>query len=201
MSNAVERIDRENPAPRFNDRAFGSWGEFSSVGDQVFYLSTQVRLAPNLDNVAKSLVESIAPVREVLDTTKMEFGALLQRDLEDYRVLHKLIPYLMNRRDYGVSFFPPLLGVLLPFVDGQQSSFPEVSTAISADDKGLKTSDIQSGDYFRLRRDANVNGELYVQRRMAELEWDRDKCRLVIIDGQHRAMALLKVILLLRQEI
>jgi hypothetical protein len=192
MNNDQDFVPLDDDAISFNDRAYGSWGEFSSTGAEVLYLSAHVRLGDDLDPSSASLVESIAPVREVLDPSLMSFAELLQRDLEDFRVLHKLIPYLMEQSADSVSFFPPLLAVLLPFEHNRPTSFPAIAKNFSSGVNGAWTSDMTSGDFFRFKRTvAGENGDLVRKRRTAELEWNRSKSKLVVIDGQHRAMALL----------
>jgi hypothetical protein len=192
MNNDQDFVPLDDDAVSFNDRAYGSWGEFSSTGAEVLYLSAHVRLGDDLDPSSASLVESIAPVREVLDPSLMSFAELLQRDLEDFRVLHKLIPYLMEQNADSVSFFPPLLAVLLPFEHNRPTSFPAITKNPSSGVNGTWTSDMTSGDFFRFKRTiAGENGDLVRKRRTAELEWNRSKSKLVVIDGQHRAMALL----------
>jgi len=192
MADINDLVPVDDDAPTFNEQAFGSWGESASSDVPVLYLSTHVRLSQNLDRRESSLVESISPVREILDPTNLSFAELLQRDLEDFRVLNSLVPYLMGDRQGALGFFPPLLAVLLPFENGRPSAFP---TAIETRgvDGNISTQDLTSGDFFRFRRGLNNAGSFNLKRRNAELQWNKDRARLVIIDGQHRAMALLAI--------
>lgn len=177
----------------YHDIAYGSWGEFTASGSSVLYLSAHMTLAANALEGGNSLVESLSPVRELLDSKQMSFAELLQRDLEDHRVAYSLIPYLLDQANDGVAFFPPILAVLLPFDGTNQSSFSEPTTQYSQMD-GLWTQQIESPGYFRFKRVAHgENQPLVRSQRSGQLEWNRNKSRLVIIDGQHRAMALLAI--------
>jgi hypothetical protein len=179
---------------RWTKAAYGSWGEFSTAGGKVLYLSAHVNLHGDAQNGGNSLVESIAPVREILDTTKLSFAELLQRDLEDHRVLSGLIPYLLDDNHDTIGFFPPLLAVLLPFDSNVPTAFNEGSEKYRQADSGLWTKDIVCPEYFRFSRTTyGENGDLVRTQRTGELEWNSDKTKLVVIDGQHRAMALLAI--------
>lgn len=187
--------------PSYPNAAYGSWGEFGEPeGDDnyVLYLSAHVQLNENDENAPTGLVDSIAPVREVLPTKDLSFSELLQRDLEDHRVLHGLIPYLMRDQSAleqsRINFLPPLLAVLLPFSDGRPSQFASRNpTAVSQDPQTqLWQSVIESPGYFQFSRTAYDNhGELVRTHRTGSLRWNPLKAKLVVIDGQHRAMALL----------
>ena len=192
MSEHDDYVPLDDEKPTFSEQAFGSWGESTSSEIPVLYLSTHVRLSAHLDRHEISLVESISPVREILDPASLSFAELLQRDLEDYRVLHQLVPYLMGDRKGAIGFFPPLLAVLLPFEHGRPSSFPIPIEARNSEG-GTRTLDLTAGDFFRFRRVTNQDGKPSMKRRSAELQWNKDRSRLVVIDGQHRAMALLAI--------
>lgn len=180
-------------APVYTDAAFGTWGEFETAGGQVLYLSTQVSMSGNSEFDANSMIETIAPVREVLDVTKLDFAELLQRDLEDHRVLTGLIPYLMNEENQGRGFFPPILAVLLPFTSGQPSDFLN-GEEIEVEEGEITYQQLASAGYFQLRRTKYGPGEDLVRsQRTAELRWNKNKAKMVVIDGQHRAMALLAI--------
>lgn len=188
------------PQARYKNLAYGSWGQFGTTQDenQVIYFSAHVQLAPGEDPEGIGLVESIAPVREVLDTKRLAFSELLQRDLEDHRVLTGLIPYLMEhdeRADGRISFFPPLLAVMLPFDGDKPSSFPALEERIEKDEEsGIWSVVIEAPNFFCLKRTAfGSSGKLVRTQRTAEIKWNPTKSRLVVIDGQHRAMALLAI--------
>lgn len=179
---------------RWDKHAYGSWGEFSTAGGSVLYLSAHVNFHGDRANGGSALVECIAPVREILDTTKLSFAELLQRDLEDHRVLSGLIPYLLDENHESIGFFPPLLAVLLPFDSDAPSSFSNSTESFNQRENGHRSKDLISPEYFRFGRTAYPEGNDVVRsQRTAELEWNSDKAKLVVIDGQHRAMALLAI--------
>lgn len=182
------------PVPPINPKGFsrkveGVWGEFNTPGGNVLYLSTSVTL--NLEqNLNNTLVQTLAPVREVLETASLSFAELLQRDLDDHRVMESLIPYLISK-DTGPSFFPPILAVLLPFQGFEQTYFPELVETVE-ESAEYESQIIRSGDVFSVSRQW-YDGALEKSRRLGKLEWNEDAAKLVVIDGQHRAMALLAI--------
>jgi hypothetical protein len=174
----------------FSKKVEGVWGEFNTPGGSVIYLSTSVTLDLN-QNINNTLVQTLAPVREVLETKTLSFAELLQRDLDDHRVMESLIPYLINSKNDGPSFFPPILAVLLPFQGLAQTYFPDLETVLE-ESNGYSSQVIRSGNVFALSRQWYL-GALEKSRRMGKLEWNEDEAKLVVIDGQHRAMALLAI--------
>lgn len=173
----------------FSKKVEGVWGEFNTPGGRVIYLSTSVTLDLN-QNINNTLVQTLAPVREVLETASLSFAELLQRDLDDHRVMESLIPYLISK-DTGPSFFPPILAVLLPFQDFKQTYFPQLDETVEGS-TDYENQIIRSGDVFSLSRHW-YQGALEKSRRLGKLEWNEGEAKLVVIDGQHRAMALLAI--------
>jgi hypothetical protein len=173
----------------FSKKVEGVWGEFNTPGGRVIYLSTSVTLDLN-QNINNTLVQTLAPVREVLETASLSFAELLQRDLDDHRVMESLIPYLISK-DTGPSFFPPILAVLLPFQDFKQTYFPQLDETVEGS-TDYENQIIRSGDVFSLSRHW-YQGALEKSRRLGQLEWNEGEAKLVVIDGQHRAMALLAI--------
>ncbi len=183
------------PTAHFESFIYGSWGRFSSANGEVLYLSTQVNLRGDSDH-DRRLMDAVAPVRESLDVRELEFSELLQRDLDDYRVLTGLIPYLMegstseDKDSPNTRFFPPILAIVLPFENGKPAEFTGSVNVDNLEFLGNRFSGIRSGSDFQFTM-MTSEGKPRRDLRVGRLDWNSAKTRLVIIDGQHRAMALL----------
>jgi hypothetical protein len=177
----------------------GSMGSFS-VGEGerssvlVRYLQTHVGLATKGDHQEKLLM-NLAPVREVFEAKRLDFEQIMQRDIDDARVSTDLIPYLLEESKTGlVKLFPPIIVVVLPTNDDglPADQYEPVATGDETDGDGT----------WRFARSGEVGSEVFELRQMVEdgRAWDHDyatlkvntaRSRLVIVDGQHRAMSLI----------
>ena len=66
----------------------------------------------------------MAPWREIFKIEELSFDELIQRDLDDSRVAHDLIPYLLGETGQHARFFPPVLAVLVPKREGRSGIAP-----------------------------------------------------------------------------
>lgn len=194
--------------PYFPFKVTGTWGEFSTAAGRVPYLLTSARLSRDgdgdLDDEAR-LTRHLKPVREGLPTLGDEdFRFLLQRPLDDYRVADSLVPYLLDAHhgmaDTGEQlprFFPSILVAALPFVgDTPQEEYParDPEDGRYGTDESFRMGAFYEetfGDAFRVRRLAK--GDQLALPRIGQFAWAEERIRLIILDGQHRAMALLAV--------
>jgi hypothetical protein len=182
----------------YKESVDGLWGRFDSASGQVDFLMARARLgAPGDNDPAVALTAQLAPVREALDTRLLDFNQLLQRDLDDHRVATELIPYLIEGTTVGPAYFPPILVAALPF-RGQEvvEDFPrmeqlnhqkidEFGDALFVEERW--------GEAFRVQRMLDPDGKSPSPLRFARIGWNPGQCKLVVLDGQHRAMALLAV--------
>ncbi|GGI09349.1 hypothetical protein [Egicoccus halophilus] len=126
----------------------------------------------------------------------MNFNQLLQRDIDDHRVATQMIPYLFrNPLQNTPSFFPPILAVILPITRTAHSGyFPDVvgDPATSVEVEGGQWRREEYGEFFRVDRLLDGDGQEHFSR-YARLSWHRRNASLVVLDGQHRAMALLAI--------
>ncbi|WP_229567713.1 DNA sulfur modification protein DndB [Rhodococcus sp. RDE2] len=127
-----------------------------------------------------------------MDADLLDFNQLLQRDLDDHRVATKLIPYLLRPRATGPAFFPPIVAVLLPFKNKRPAELPTLGSEEYVPDPNGNWIQSTAGEAMRVRRLALREGELHPIP-LGELHWNDAYTRLVVIDGQHRAMALLAI--------
>lgn len=164
---------------------------------EVMFIETHVGFDPQVDSNDK-LLKHLAPVREVFPPHLLSFDEIMQRDIDDARVSTELIPYLLDTRSRGgVKFFPPIVIVVLPVKDQSAlpgERYPKVTTK-EEEHPDHKTP-------FKFIRSGAVGMEAFAfeypmyegrprRHDYARLKLNTSKVKLVIIDGQHRAMALL----------
>ena len=164
---------------------YGSFGEFT-IGDgtnaiRAKYILTKIK--PGNDGTWESeLASQMKPWREVFNVEELSFDELLQRELDDSRVAHDLIPYLLGQSGNKASFFPPILAVIVPRKQNE--------TGI---EKFYPTPNIQGklveeyGDLFNFEQVVWNNNPTP----LATLSYNRQRSAFIIVDGQHRAMAVL----------
>ncbi|MGK8171065.1 hypothetical protein [Pseudomonas aeruginosa] len=167
-----------------------------TAGVEVRYLLTHVTLSEKQGQA--KLLSMLAPVREVFDLKQLDFDEIMQRDIEDSRVSLELIPYLLDTSTSGlIKLFPPIVAVALPLKPNSRVPAPhyrkvERTLIDSKDHPGIKESCITAGakgeEQFQFFQ--NLRGDTPLPEG-AQLRLARDNCTLAIVDGQHRAMALL----------
>jgi hypothetical protein len=164
--------------------AFGSYGEFfvGAGGSQIRaqYLLTKIRPGQQ-GHWENQLASQMAPWREVFKMEELSFDELIQRDLDDSRVAHDLIPYLLGETGQHARFFPPILAVLVPKKEGKSGIapyYPEPKT---------EGEQINFGDLFDFEK-AVIENKVSP---LGVIQYNPQRSAIVIVDGQHRAMAIL----------
>lgn len=164
---------------------FGTYGEFT-VGTDTKRIRAQfllTKMKPGSEgNWENELASQMVPWREVFNLEELTFDELLQRDLDDSRVAHDLIPYLLGDKETSARFFPPILAVLVPKKSNQRGidSYYPLPTETTEE----VTIFGELFDFEKIKFD-NVVTPLGV------IKYNRQKTGFVIVDGQHRAMAVL----------
>lgn len=176
----------------FREFVQGTWGGFHTPAGRVDYLMTKARLGEDSGDPERLLTKSLAPVREVMNQDDLDFNQLLQRDLDDHRVAVKLIPYLLTPQPTGPAFFPPIVAVLLPFKNKRPSSFPSFTEPKTVPEDDSKWEEFRASDAFKVQRLLDGNERLHGGN-VGRLWWNPSEASLVVLDGQHRAMALLAI--------
>jgi hypothetical protein len=171
----------------------GTKGVFWSSAGKIEYIMTSAGLSLEENETSEKLTRQLYPVREILEFDKMDFDQLLQRDLDDHRVATQLIPYLLENSHKGLSFFPPIVAALLPFrkTTPKQSFDAEVRTEIEEED-GLSWLGVESEKAYKYQDLVTPDGEK-APFPVSKLSWNEGGARLVVLDGQHRAMAMLAI--------
>lgn len=182
----------------------GSIGSFS-VGTgvegqnsiEVKYFLTHVGLDFSTGS-NEALLSHLAPVREIFDLNLLDFDEIMQRDIDDARVSSELIPYLLDEKSVDlVKLFPPIVVVVLPIKEGENRPGKLYSKVI---EKEKPESDEDAGQY--ILRAGSIGQEIFqfeqpisegqrLKHDLVRFRLNTHKTRLVIVDGQHRAMALL----------
>jgi len=147
----------------------------------------------------EALLSNLAPVREIFNYEELDFDQIMQRDIDDARVSSELIPYLLDSKSHDlVKLFPPIIVIVLPVIDGTVKPaglYPKVDSFTfreeGQDKHGIYK--IRSGiigeEVFEFEMPIKNGKQL--KHDLARLRLNTHKTKLVIVDGQHRAMALL----------
>lgn len=184
----------------------GSIGAFS-VGHgsngkssiEVKYFLTHVSLDFK-NSSASDALPHLVPVREIFETESLEFDEIMQRDIDDARVSSELIPYLLDEHSNSmVKLFPPIVVVVLPVPANENrpdDRYPEVKRYDKdVPGENYKMHVVQSGgdgnEVFVFEQ-PKAEDRLF-DHDNARLRLNTNRCKLVIVDGQHRAMALLAI--------
>ena len=184
---------KSNSANNYQQEIMGTYGCFKTSAGAVNFLESKAKVSntPDGSNECR-LTRYLRPVREALPVSEMNFNQLLQRDLDDHRVAVELVPYLLTPRNEGPAFFPPVVACLLPFKNRQPvETFPNKSEPKFIQDIGLWSS-IEYGNAFRFDRLYEDEHKEHIAK-LGRISWNTESAELVIIDGQHRAMALLAI--------
>jgi hypothetical protein len=175
----------------------GIYGTFATPAGRICYMQTKAKIGDGASSKHAQLTRSLVPAREALNIQEMDFNQLLQRDLDDHRIATKLIPYILNPPANTLpGFFPPIVAVLLPFDHHQQpiERFePPGETVVDLDHQyGGHFRMTTHGRAYRVQFLSDDKGNL-AETPLAVLRWNPDEAKLVIMDGQHRAMSLLAI--------
>jgi hypothetical protein len=135
------------------------------------------------------LLDLLLPFREVFEVKGLSFDHLLQRDLDDHRVSNEMVPYLLGDGDPDPRFFPPIVAVIVPMKNGVMANRYPKSSSFTKPEDGVKLNTQKFGDVFSIKREEGEGKEL--ARSPVDLTIHPANAKLVIVDGQHRAMAML----------
>lgn len=131
-----------------------------------------------------ALVRELKPMRDRLKAVEIkDLGSLLQRDLDDSRVAHELVPYLKGQGTSDVGFFPAILAVMVPkgYLQGDNITYPR--PVIAEDNPQV----VRYSQCWTVERYMPETGSVSLPLGMIEI--DPDRAEIVVLDGQHRANA------------
>jgi len=163
---------------------------------EVKYLLTHVGLDFEHGN-DEVFLSHMNPVREIFKYEDQDFDEIMQRDIDDARVSHELIPYLLDTKSRDLlKLFPPIIVILIPIKandTGPDSKYPKMADPKDKEINGqiyrILTSGSNGTEIFEFAQPI-VDGKL-LNHDLVSLKIQTTKTKLVIVDGQHRAMALL----------
>src|SRR6185312_15452324 len=173
-------------------RIYGMAGSFHVGPDSAEDKAIRVRyfntVASGHDSDAagnsRKLLEELKPMRERAQVSALrDLSSLLQRELDDRRVAHELVPYLQGAGS-KVGFFPGILVALVPkgFLEAKEDAlYPAGSAPQDTGSEILERYD-ECWTLRRLKADEKPIS-------LGRLEIDPAKADLVVLDGQHRANA------------
>lgn len=193
MPNTDDYFELDKAETQWDYTVTGTVGTFWSLSGEIEYLQTNARLATAANSNEEKLTRQLYPVREILNFDDLDFDQLLQRDLDDHRVATQLIPYLFREVNQGLSFFPPVVAALLPFQNSQpKDGFPEEKNTEIFNEQGAHWQGVESENVYRFARLVTKTGDT-APYPLGRMSWNEGGGRLVILDGQHRAMAMLAI--------
>jgi hypothetical protein len=194
---------RLRPTSALNLTLEGSTGSFRVGGTasenkslEVKYLLTSITLDYERGTCAQ-ILDHLAPVRELFETEKLSFDEIMQRDIDDARVSADLVPYLLDNRTRDlVKLFPPIVVIVLPREPGTNRpahayppvTYETVTSASGEHEERITRAGSVGEEVFEFTQPV-VNGKL-VTHDFNRLKINTGRTKLVIVDGQHRAMAL-----------
>ncbi len=182
------------PKQFFKNKALGTSGSFRTPAGTVPFVLTKARLGPQDSTPESRLTRLLIPAREALTIKDMDFSQLLQRDLDDHRIATDLVPYVLRPELNGPAFFPPILAVLLPFAGRRAiNEMPLAKSEQLQDDPeypGTPFNWDTYGEFFRFQSACDTEGR---NTSSGVLRWNDERAKLIIVDGQHRAMALIAI--------
>jgi hypothetical protein len=168
-----------------NDPVYGTYGEFTvgSMDNRVSAHFILTKMKPGVEGSWENLLASqMVPWREIFKIEELTFDELLQRDLDDSRVAHDLIPYLLGEKESSAKFFPPILAVLVPKnpqQTGIEPYYPKPSYP-----SNVLTCFGELFDFEKVKFGETITP-------LGQIKYNRQKASFIIVDGQHRAMAVL----------
>jgi hypothetical protein len=195
QSTGLENLGTHSASEHFQNQIDGVYGMFSTPSGVVCYLQTKAKLGGD-GSKHFQLTKSLVPAREALNVEEMDFNQLLQRDLDDHRIATTLIPYILNPPVNQLpGFFPPIVAVILPF-DHSQNPVDHFELPIET-----FSFDAELNARFRMVTHSGAYRAQYMVDKNDQptkvpigcLRWNPDTAKLVIMDGQHRAMSLLAI--------
>ena len=179
-------------ADEFELKIRGTFGRFETATSYpAYYFLTTIPI--------RKLKESLHVAADALPIERTTFSQMIQRDLNQEHV-SEIRDYVRNSADRAV-FFPPILVSIInsDSLGELTESYP--SPPLSDDKDSLRT--FTWGDkLFRLKlhgtsepndqltRLDSIGEPFYYHQFGAHLELNRQRCKLVVLDGQHRYKAL-----------
>lgn len=134
------------------------------------------------------ILEFLRPIRELLKTDQVkDIKQLIQRELDDQRIIKSLVPYLLNETNREVAFFPSVLGVLMPkdYLNNINGIYPYNSASINEINSITKEFFLDETFHWSIKTYKSDDTTMPY----SILTVDKNTCDIVVVDGQHRTNA------------
>ena len=149
----------------------GFYGKFGSGGNvEVSYIQSVMDY---------DFLDEITLIEDIKGSDQWDVRDLFQRNVDRTRVNKDIIPFLKDKS--STKFFAPLVLVLLP-VDGEKVQ-NELVKAISKESDNDESIKHNIGDFVQFE-------EWKDNPAFSSVHWNREKTKLVAVDGQHRVTAM-----------
>ena len=180
----------------FSSQLAGVFGSFSTSQSYCLnYILTTLRV---------NELKMLDTATDILDFREISFEELLQRDIDYRRINEELISDYLERGSNRVIFFPPLLVSLMAF-DVNTNKMIDRYSSIHEEQKDSKFIRTWDGDKFQLilnlsksstgYKFTHKNTVLNYYNYAASIKFNPELVKLVVIDGQHRFVALRELIM------
>jgi hypothetical protein len=192
-----EQIEDLGVEQEYDLELIGNFGRFvSGQSYPIEYLMTTMTMS--------EVIKYLRFAREI-QMDQIDFDLLMQRDIDEGRVEVEIMPYLQPDQLIEATkplFFPPLLAAVVPVVENRIQNFYGALQVLDTDSQYAGK---QWKSHFKLeaKRSAGSEGlpvvldneDLRIKSKQAILslrttEMHADGVTLIVIDGQHRLMAL-----------
>jgi len=186
-------VPASKEAKVFDNSIDGVFGSFkTSDSYELNYLQTTLRIND---------LQKIETASDAFDFQNISFEELIQRDIDYERVDDDLISKYLEKGKNRVLFFPPILVSLMAVADGKIiDSYTDIKTNIMPNEL-VRTWD---ADKFQLSLalsseptgfTTKYEGKTYNYYHYAStIKYNSERVKLVVIDGQHRFVALRELI-------
>jgi hypothetical protein len=166
---------------------------FDTPGSNLRIRFFQSAVGTDVSN-GEDFLRFLKPVRELLETKNIkDIKQLVQRELDDVRIIKSLIPYILNQGgilgENGVAFFPSVLGVLMPkdYLKSLNPNYPQLNCSKGLETPESKIQVFDSNEFnWSVKSYKDDNGGMLP---FCSLTVDTKNCDIVVIDGQHRVNA------------
>lgn len=154
----------------------------------LFHMDNEIDVEYLQTTLSIQQINEIEPVRRVFKRGTLPFDMMMQRELDDERIVNDLIPYLL---DNELAFFPPITVVILDIDKTLDTPIKELYPSLKLNnnfDDGSGTI-YQKREYGNLFNIDILKDDEELQRWFTELTVGSN-ATLLAIDGQHRLVAL-----------
>lgn len=180
---------------KYDKEIIGSFGDFeTSLSYELNYLMT------TLDIKSINDLSSASSVLKLEDTN---FEELIQRDIDYKRIDEQIVKHYLEKGKDKVIFFPPLLVSPMVVKDGKPlDKFQKKIIKTEGDELSISWDDIlqvsfpinkEAGETYPYKIKNENENEIAIYNYATTLKYNSDSVKLVVIDGQHRFMALKRI--------